>query len=41
MLILNDKSVWTEAYFMTGLYFLAFVMFFLMYYAFHYLAYGA
>ena len=41
MLILNEKSVWTEAYFMTGLYLLAFVMFFLMYYGFHYLAYGA
>ena len=41
MLILNEKSVWTEAYFITGLYFLAFVMFFLMYYGFHYLAYGA
>jgi len=40
MLILNEKSVWTEAYFMTGLYFLAFGMFFLMYYGFHYLAYG-
>ena len=41
MLILDGKSIWTEAYFMTGLYFLAFGMFFIMYYGFHYLAYGA
>jgi len=41
MLILDEKSVWTEAYFMTGLYVLAFAMFFLMYYGFHYVAYGA
>ena len=40
MLILSEKSVWTEAYFMTGLYVLAFAMFFLMYYGFHSFAYG-
>ncbi len=39
MLVLNEKVVWLEAYFMTGLYFLAFVMFFIMYYGFHYLAF--
>jgi hypothetical protein len=41
MVILSKKSIWTEAYFLTGLYFLAFDMFFLMYYGFHYLAYGS
>ena len=40
MLILSEKSIWTEAYFMTGLYVLAFTMFFLMFYGFHYFAYG-
>jgi hypothetical protein len=40
MLVLSAKSVWVEAYFMTGLYFLAFVTFFIMYYGFHFLAYG-
>jgi hypothetical protein len=40
MLILWDKSLFTEAYFMTGLYFLAFVMIFILYYGIHYLAYG-
>ena len=40
MLILKEKSVWVEAYFMTGLFVLAFVMFFIMYYGFHYVAYG-
>jgi hypothetical protein len=40
ILVLREKSVWMEAYFMTGLYFLAFVTIFLMYYGFHYLYYG-
>lgn len=40
MLVLSDKNVWTEAYFMTGLYFLAFVMIFILYYGFHFLFYG-
>jgi hypothetical protein len=41
MLVLPKKWVWTEAYFMTGLYFLAFVTIFLLYYGLHYLYYGA
>ena len=41
MLVLRDKAVWTEAYFMTGLYFLALVMIFILYYSLHHLAYGA
>jgi hypothetical protein len=40
MLVLSDKNVWTEAYFMTGLYFLAFVMIFILYYGLHFLFYG-
>jgi hypothetical protein len=40
MLVLPDKSLFTEAYFMTGLYYLAFVTIFLLYYGLHYLAYG-
>jgi hypothetical protein len=40
MLILWDKSLFTEAYFMTGLYFLAFVMIFILYYGIHYMFYG-
>jgi hypothetical protein len=40
MLVLWDKSLFTEAYFMTGLYFLAFVMIFILYYGLHYLFYG-
>ena len=39
-LVLGDKSLWTEAYFMTGLYVLAFVLIFIAYYGFHVLAYG-
>ena len=39
-LVLEQKSLWTEAYFMTGLYFLAFVLVFIAYYGFHFLAYG-
>jgi hypothetical protein len=38
-LALPEKSVWTEAYFMTGLYFLAFVMVFLAYYGLHHVFY--
>ncbi len=40
MLVLPDKSLFTEAYFMTGLYFLAFVMIFILYYGIHYYSYG-
>ena len=40
MLVLPDKSVFTEAYFMTGLYFLAFVMIFILYYGLHHLTFG-
>jgi hypothetical protein len=40
MLVLPDKSLFTEAYFMTGLYFLAFVMIFILYYSIHYYSYG-
>jgi hypothetical protein len=41
MLVLPEKSLFTEAYFMTGLYFLAFVMIFILYYGIHSLAYGS
>jgi hypothetical protein len=41
MLVLWDKSLFTEAYFMTGLYFLAFVMIFILYYGIHYYSFGA
>jgi hypothetical protein len=41
MLVLRGKSVFTEAYFMTGLYFLAVGMIFILYYGIHFLAYGA
>ncbi len=41
MLVLPDKSLFTEAYFMTGLYFLAFVMIFILYYCIHFLAFGS
>ena len=41
MLVLRDKSLFTEAYFMTGLYFLAFGMIFILYYGIHHLSYGA
>lgn len=40
MLVLPDKSLFTEAYFMTGLYFLAFVMIFILYYGVHHLTFG-
>jgi len=39
-LMLEAKSLWTEAYFMTGLYVLAFVVVFIAYYGLHYFAYG-
>jgi len=41
ILVLREKSVWMEAYFMTGLYYLAFVTVFLLYYGLHHLYYGA
>jgi hypothetical protein len=37
-LVLDGKSLWTEAYFMTGLYVLAFVLMFIAYYGLHALA---
>lgn len=40
MLVLPEKSVFTEAYFMTGLYFLAFGMIFILYYGLHHMIYG-
>ena len=40
ILVLRGKSIWMEAYFMTGLYYLAFVTIFLLYYGLHYLYYG-
>jgi hypothetical protein len=40
MLVLHAKSVWTEAYFMTGLYALALVVMFLAYYGLHHVFYG-
>ena len=40
-LVLENKSLWTEAYFMSGLYILAFVMIFTAYYGIHAHAYGA
>ncbi len=36
-LVLSDKSLWTEAYFMTGLYMLALNIMFLAYYGLYYL----
>ncbi|MBK8809574.1 MAG: hypothetical protein IPN69_02450 [Acidobacteria bacterium] len=41
MLVLPDKSLFTEAYFMTGLYFLAFVMIFILYYGIHFYSFGS
>jgi hypothetical protein len=38
-LMLETKSLWTEAYFMTGLYVLALVLVFAAFYGFHWLAY--
>jgi hypothetical protein len=40
MLELRDKATWTEAYFMTGLYSLAFVLMFILYYGLHHVWYG-
>ncbi len=40
-LALSGKSLWVEAYFMTGLYILAFVLIFIAYYGVQSLAYGA
>jgi hypothetical protein len=39
-LVLGDKSLWTEAYFMTGLYILAFNVVFMSYYGIYHLTYG-
>ncbi len=39
-LVLSDKNVWTEAYFMTGLWFLAFNVIFLSYYGIYYLVHS-
>jgi len=35
VLVLREKSIWMETYFMTGLYFLAFVLIFIAYYGLH------
>lgn len=40
ILVLREKSVWMEAYFMTGLYYLAFVTAFILYYGLHHLSYA-
>ena len=40
MLVLRDKSLFTEAYFMTGLYYLAFVTIFILYYGLHWAFFG-
>ncbi|WP_162140741.1 hypothetical protein [Arenimonas oryziterrae] len=40
MLVLRDKGLWTEAYFMTGLYTLALVVMFMAYYGLHHVFYG-
>ncbi len=40
MLVLHAKSLYTEAYFMTGLYYLAIVSMFFAYYGFHVIYYG-
>jgi hypothetical protein len=40
MLALREKSLWTEAYFMTGLYTLALMTMFLGYYGLHHVFYG-
>jgi hypothetical protein len=36
-LVLSDKSLWTEAYFMTGLYMLALNVIFISYYGLYFL----
>jgi hypothetical protein len=41
MLVLREKALGTEAYFMTGLYTLAFALLFLAYYGFHHIYYRA
>jgi hypothetical protein len=41
MLVLPTKTLWVEAYFMTGLYTLALVMICLAYYGLHHVYYGA
>jgi hypothetical protein len=41
ILVLKEKSVWMEAYFMTGLYCLALDLMFVAYYGLHRLYFGA
>jgi hypothetical protein len=41
LVVLDQKSLWTEAYFMTSNYIFFFVMVFIAYYGLHHLAYGA
>lgn len=41
ILVLREKSIWMETYFMTGLYFLAFVLIFIAYYGLHGIFYRA
>ena len=41
ILVLKEKSIWMETYFMTGLYFLAFVLIFIAYYGLHAVFYRA
>jgi hypothetical protein len=41
MLVLPTKTLWVEAYFMTGLYTFAFIMICLAYYGLHHVYYGA
>jgi hypothetical protein len=41
ILVLKEKSIWMETYFMTGLYFLAFVLIFIAYYGLHALFFRA
>lgn len=41
MFVLRERTVWTEASFMTGLYFLTLVLSFILYYSLRYVAYGA
>lgn len=38
-LVLSNKTLWTEAYFMTGLYILAFNVVFIAYYGIYHLSY--
>jgi hypothetical protein len=40
LVVLDQKSIWTEAYFMASNYVFFFVMIFIAYYGLHYLSYG-